>query len=221
MDRPEDEFHADAKPAIPKAVVAFSVVLNVGGDRQVSFNGHFDRDDDQESQNRIVDRVMAVGDRQKAKYDLEKAENEFEEAARHLRNFLNAVPMAEKEVEYRVAVLKVELAEMIKVRNERYNEYAAKHVADRRKGPFEPRGAQIGALANMDNEIEKKRHAIEAAPKDAEQQRQISLNNIYVKQDDLKKRRAHIDDLRRLAGLGPHEFMAGIENEDPLGAEGA
>jgi len=208
-------------PVKAKAVVAFSVVLAVGGDRQISFNGHFDRDDDPDTQNEIVDRIMQVGDRQKAKYDLAKQEAEFEEAARHLRNFLNAIPMAEKTSQHQIATLKVELQAMEEARRDKFNEYASQHVEQRRKGLFVPRGAQESTLRNMDIEIDKKRRAIEAAPKDAEQQRGISVNNIYAKQDELKKRRAYINDLRSLAGLGPHTFMEGIENEDPLGAKGA
>jgi len=56
----------------------------------------------------------------------------------------------------------------------------------------------------MDSEIEKKKAAIVANPADADQQRQIAVNNIYAKQDDLKKRRAAINDLRKLAGLPEH-----------------
>lgn len=197
--------------------IGYSVVANLGGDRQFTAQCFVDSDETDDNINRAIDKVFRAVDRQKAKYDLEKQEAEFEEAARHLRNFLNAVPIAETELKHRIAVLKVELQAMQEAEKAVFDEGYNAHVSANRKGAFEPRGALLSRLNGMDADIKKKMAEIEAAPKDGAQSREQTMNTIARYQEDIIKRRAYINELRRMAGREPHTAFEGIEFEKPGG----
>jgi hypothetical protein len=185
----------------PATAIGYSIISNLGGERQMTVQCFVAEDEDIEVINRRIDRVLAVVDRQKAKYDLAKREQEFEEVALHTRNFLNAIPMAERAAQAQVETLKAELLGMQEARKEVHDEAYSAHVAAGRRGQFRPKGSLEGQLRNMDNEIAKKKLAIEGLPADTAQHRDQTLINIRKYQDDLKKRRGEINDLRKLAGL--------------------
>lgn len=191
----------DLFPPKPEPVVAFSYVVSLGGDRQLNFNAHFGRDAAPEVQNAILDKIALLGDRQKAKYDLAKLEDEFEEVGRHLRNFLNAIPVAKKTAEHQLAVLRTQLGAQKDARDEVYKQGYDAHMKTR-KGAYEPTGALKGRLNGMDIDIRKTEEAIAAVPNDTVQHLSQTAVNVQKYQDDLKKRRAQINDLRKIAGLG-------------------
>ncbi len=196
-------FPEPAREPKPEPVVAGSVVVNCGGDRQINLNFHFGRDDPPESQNAILDKIMALGDRQQAKYSLRKMEDEFEEVGRHLRNFLNAIPIAEK-TQHQIAVLQAKLVAQREARDDVFNQGYEAHGASKRRGVFEPSGALKGRLNGMDIDIKKTEEAIAAVPADVAQHKSQTAVNVQKYQDDLKKRRAQINDLRKIAGLDPN-----------------
>lgn len=191
----------------PEAVVAGSLVVNCGGDRQINLNFHFGRDEDPAVQNAILDKIMALGDRQKAKYDLDKLETEFEEVGRHLRNFLNAIPVAEQTAKHQIAVLQARLAAQKEARDDVFKQGYEAHGASKRRGVFEPTGALKGRLGGMDIDIKKTEDAIAAVPADLAQHKSQTAVNVQKYQDDLKKRRAYINDLRKIAGREPNTLF--------------
>lgn len=196
--------------------IGYSIVVNMGGERQMTVQCFVDSDETEEMISRKIDKVFRVVDRQKAKYDLDKEEKEFEEAARHLRNFLNAIPIAETELKHRIAVMKVELQGMQEGRKQVYEAGYEKFLGSNKKGTFRPAGALESQLRAMDSEIEKKIKAIEAAPNDGAQSRETTLNTIARYQEDITKRRAYINELRKMAGREPHTAFDGIETEKPV-----
>lgn len=196
----------------PEAVVAFSLVVGCGDARQMNFNAHFGRDEDPAVQNAIIDKIMALGDRQKARYDLSKMESEFEEVGRHLRNFLNAIPIAEKTAEHQLAVLNAKLVAQRGARDDVFKAGYEAHGVSKRRGVFEPAGALKGRLNGMDIDIAKTEAAIAAVPADVAQGRSLTATNVLKYQDDLKKRRAQINDLRKVAGLDPNTLF--MEEQD-------
>ena len=217
MDR-QDEIEAPVKA---QPVVTFSIGVVCGDGRQISFNGHFGRDDDAVTQNDIIDRVMRIGNRQKATYDLEKEYKDFEQVGRTIKNFLSAIPMAEKNAKYQIAALKVEAQAKQEARDEVFNEAYKAHVDSHRKSAFVPSGNLKSRLAAMDSEIQKVKDKIAAVPADADQDRQKTAENVYRYQDDLKKRRVHINDLRKMAGLEPYTEFLDEEKANPLEVKGA
>lgn len=208
----------DLKPA---TAIGYSIVTNMGGDRQMTVQCFVGEDEPDEVINARIDKVFRICDRQKARYDLDKQYAEFEEAARHLRNFLNAIPIAEDSSKRQIAALKVELAAKEEARKEVWEEGYQAHLSGHRKGEFVPNGALKGRLAAMDSEIQKVRDKIAAVPADSEQHKQKVLIDIRRYQDDLHKRRIYINDLRRLSGFGEYTEFMDEETANPLEVKGA
>ena len=217
MDRDPDKGF-DLKPA---TAIGYSIVTNMGGDRQMTVQCFVGEDEDEGIINARIDAVFRICDRQKAKYDLKRLYDEFEEKARHLRNFLNAIPIAEKNGQFQVAALKVELSAKEDARKEVFDEGYNAHAKSSRRGPFEPGGALKSRLTAMDAEIQKVREKIAAVPADIQQHKDKVLIDVQRYQDDLRKCRLVINDLRTQAGLEPYtEFMV-EETANPLEAKGA
>jgi hypothetical protein len=184
----------------PATAIGYSIVSNLGGDRQMTVQCFVGEDEAEEVINSRIDKVFKVLDRQKAKYDLDKLESEFEELGRHLHNFIKGLAMAEQTARHQVAVLNVKLGEQQMARRDVYEEGYQKHLSQGRKGTFVPGGALQSRLNGMDIDIQKTKDAIAAAPADAAQSKAQVAENIYKYQDDMKKRRAAINELRKMAG---------------------
>ena len=189
----------------PEPVVAVTVTCNLGGERQMNLAAHFERDASPEEQNRILDQVMRIADRQKARYDLEKMEENFQVVGMNTRNFLLAMGGAEMELKTRVARLKIEAQAKRDAKKEIHDAAYNEHIASGRRGEFKPKGGDLQRMNLADAEIAKLEAAIEAAPKDADQERAKSVATIQRHQEDLRIRRRQINDLRQLAGLPAYE----------------
>lgn len=210
----QEEIKPHVSMASPLGAVTITAAL--GDRRQIQMAINVSAADPIDLQNEMLDRAMTLLDRQQARYDLEKEEKAFEETARHVRNFLNAIPIAEDGVKRQIAVLKVELAGMEDARKEVVNAAVAEHATNNRRGPYEPKGATLSRINAIQGEIDKKKAAIAAAPRDAEQHREQAVVNVRKYQDDMAKQRAKINDLRHMAGLPKYEGFEAEESADPL-----
>lgn len=211
MDRDQQAFAGAA--VRPEPVVAVTITCNLGGERQMQLAAHFNRDASEEEQNAILDRVMRTADRQKARYDLEKLEENFNLCGLNTRNVITAMGAAESELKTRVARLKIELVAKEEARKDVHDEAYQAHAKDR-SGPFVPKGHILQRLNAMDLEIANARAAVEAAPKDAEQERAKLIASIQRNQEDLRIRRKQINDLRQLAGLSPNTEFTDAETAE-------
>lgn len=196
--------------ASPLAAVKIAVAL--GDRRQMEMAINISAADPPEVQDAMLQNALDRMDRIQARYDLEQLEKRFEETGRHLRNFLNAIPVAEQAEKHRTAVLNVELATKRDARKEAYEEGYNAHVSSGRKGTYEPKGALLSRLNGMDAEIRKVEEAIAALPNDTAQHKATTVTNIQKYQDDLRDQRRKINDLRTLAGLPAYELFM-VEQE--------
>lgn len=218
MDREPNDPGFSVKPA---TALGYSIVCNMGGDRQMTVQCFVGEDEPDEVVNGKLDRAFRVVDRIKARYDLERHYKEFEEAGRHLRNFLNAIPIADKNAQYQLAALKVELTTKEEARKEVFDQGYNEHASSGRRGSFTPKGSLQSRLVAMDADIAKVREKIDAVPADTEQHKAKCLIDIQRYQDDLHKRRVAINDLRALAGLEPYVEFLVEETASPLEVKGA
>lgn len=198
----------------PEPVVAVTIVCQLGNERQINLAAHFGRDDDPDEQNRILDQVMKIADRQKAKYDLKTLEENFNMVGLNTRNFLTAYQGAGLELKTRVARLKVEVQAKREAKDEIEKAGYDKHVSDGRSGSYKPKGYDLQRMNLADTEIANLMAAIEAAPKDAEQEKAKAVNTIQRNQEDLRLRRKVINDLRSLAGLSANEDFMDAETAE-------
>jgi hypothetical protein len=191
----------------PGVAIGYSLMCNLGGERQMTVQCFVDEAEPLDVVNARIDRVFQVMDRQKAKYDLANAEKDFEQTARVVRNMLNAIPQAAVGVKAQLETLKAELLGMEEARKEVYDEAYEAHTKAGRRGQFQPKGSLEGRLRNMDNEISKKKAAIEAAPNDVARHRADTLVSLAKYRADMVKQRAHINDMRHLAGLPAYDMF--------------
>jgi hypothetical protein len=106
----------------PGVAIGYSIACNLGGERQMTVQCFVDESEPDEAVHARIDRVFRVVDRQKAKYDLDREIKEFEEVALHTRNFLNAIPMADRAARAQVETLGAELLGLQEARKEVYDE---------------------------------------------------------------------------------------------------
>jgi hypothetical protein len=195
----------------PEPVVAVTITCNLGGERQMSLAAHFERDMPAEQQNEILDRVMKVADRQKARYDLDKEEENFKIVGLNTRNAILAISAGEATANSQIERLKIELAAKIEAREEVFKAAYDAHATSGRRGTFEPKGVILQKLNLADSEIGKTRAALEAAPADAAQHRAQLVGSIQRNQEDMRIRRKRINELRGIAGLPPNDDFIDAE----------
>lgn len=201
MGQDIDEAAGVASAASPLAAVTISCSL--GERRQMQMSINISCADPVEVQNAMLDNAMQRMDRQQARYDLEKLEENFQLVGLNTRNAILALNSADIAQKSQVERLKAELEGKREARVEVFNKAYGEHTAGNRKGEFVPKGFVRANLSRMDADIQKTVDAIEAAPKDAEQEKGKIVGSIQRNQEDLRQRRKQINDLRHLAGLEP------------------
>lgn len=203
MDRDTNAFAGNVSAANPLAMVTLTCAL--GDRRQMQMAINISCADAPQVQNEMLDRAMAIMDRQQARYDLEELEKNFTQVGLTTRNLIAAMAGAEVEVTGRVERLKAELAGKEEGRKAVHDQAYAEHASSGRRGAFAPKGAVLQRLNVMDADIQKTKDAIAAAPQDAAQHRATLAQNVLRHQEDLRVRRLKINDLRKLAGLDPNQ----------------
>ena len=191
----------DKDRAVEVTAIGCSVTMNLGGDRQIVLQSHFASDMGVADQNGVIDRLLLLGDRQKARYDLEREEDQFREVGENLIKILDGIPFAEANYKRQMAALNVELMTKREAKDQEYKEGYDEFLARGGKGAYAPKGHRQAALNRMDNDIAAVEEKIKAAPNDRAQHRQELIKSVLHYQGDLKRRRAKINALRETAGL--------------------
>lgn len=206
MDRDAESFSGAVVRQEP--VVAVTITCNLGQSRQMQLAAHFGRDEDAAVQNEVLDRISGLADRQKARYDLDDEEKNFRTVGLNLRNMIAGMGIAEKVLANQISEIKAKILGYQDAKKEAFNNGAEAWAGSGRKGAFQPNGHLNSQLKAIDAEIARAKQALEAAPKDAAQERGKLVNNIQRYQEDLGVRRAAIDGMRKIAGLEPNtEFL--------------
>lgn len=205
MDREPNDLPVSA--ASPLAMV--TVTCNLGGERQMQMAINISAADPVDIQNAMLDGAMQVMDRQKARYDLEKVEEQFRQVGMNLRNMLAGKPIADNVLANQVASLQAQIQGKTEAVDEITKDAYNAHASSGRKGAYKADNLTRSRLAAADSEIAKLKLALEAAPRDAAQEREKLVNSIQRYQEDMVQRRKQVNDLRKAAGLDPNEdFMA-------------
>lgn len=205
MGQDRDDFKEVVSAASPLAAV--TITCGLGERRQMNMAINISCADPLEVQNEMLDRAMLLLDRQQARYDLEEHEKNFTVVGLNTRNLLSGIPVAENVLKNQIASLRARLEGQVEARDDFQKEEVDKWNASKR-GAYKASGHVQSKFGAMDAEIQKTKDALDAAPKDAEQERAKLKNTIARNQEDLRIRRQHINDLRRLAGLSENtEFM--------------
>lgn len=192
------------EPAVPAEVPApgidISVIVAASDNRQIQLRTMLVQDTPLEIQNAVLDRLMALGDRQKARYDLDKLEEEFRLVGVTLTNLIDGLPHAER--------VHLEAQEKRTAEIKQWSEkFQAEHdigyadfVKTGRQGKWEPKGNRKANMDRMLQAAAKVQEQMVAAEADRLQHRQELTKSVAHYQDDLGKRRKKLNALRALAG---------------------
>lgn len=134
--------------------LGYSIVANLGGDRQMTVQCFVGEDETDAVVNARMDRAFRVVDRQKARYELVDIREELVKHQDTLAQFLEDKARIDHDMDVRIAHLDVQM----NVGNDTYkglhNEAYEKHTASGRQGSFNPTGATKANLERITQGIE-------------------------------------------------------------------
>ena len=183
-------------PAIEVAVIVTSA------DRQIQLKTHMVQTTPDDEANAIVDKLYRMGDRQKARYDLEAEMEGLNKVAVTCTALIAGLPIATANFieahEKRVAEFQGFEADYQKLHDEGY----AEHVKSGRSADsFQPKGGRKANMERLKQAGAKAKEAIDRERAEATRLFDESMKSIAHYRDDLAKRRERVDGLRRLTGI--------------------
>jgi hypothetical protein len=198
-------------PAVEVPAIGCSFTTNLGGDRQIVLQTHFAGDEDEAAINARIDRILRIGDRQKAKYDLEKVEAEFRTVGNAIVDMIAAIPVAARN-HAKTTVEKAATVEGLRAQQEQVRSDAYAEFTDSgKRGAFQMKGHAATNYARIQAEINKVEESVRAAENERAQWLQTQAANIERFRRDLISRREKLNAMRTLAGYDPCTEYADAE----------
>ncbi len=162
----------------PTQVVAlgYSIVGAMSDNAQITFHHAIAEDEDDATVNRKIDRLMAIIDRQRAKYERPAILKELRDLEDMNAQVAEDVANSEQQFQKQQAELDVQIETFNTERKKFFDTAAAKHTRSGREGSYQPRGADQAMLDRQDAGV---RAAVEAKQRN-EAERQQFFQNIDV-----------------------------------------
>ena len=182
----------------PAAALGYSVVVNLDGNRQLTMQCFVAEDEPSEVVNAKLDRVFAVIDRQKARYDLVGENEELSKERGTLAQLEEDLARVDLEFEKSQASLKEQMIELNTQRQAALEAGYNEHTAAGRRGDYQPRG-QTQQTINAVSAAE--RNAAEGLAKneaERDQHRQGVMISVERYRKAVDERTARIDGLTKL-----------------------
>lgn len=131
--------------------LGYSVLANLGGDRQITVQCFVSSDETLKSINTKIDTALAVVDRQKARYELVDLREERHKTAETLAQFEEDFARVELEFAKAQEELKGQIPQVQAAANEAFEKGYADYVTTGRRGDYKPAGTtkQIMQAAEM------------------------------------------------------------------------
>jgi predicted nucleic acid-binding Zn-ribbon protein len=147
--------HGD-KPPMVREVVGTAVGFTIGlaDDRQVTFQTGFAEDEPDHLINARFDRIMALADRQKAKYELVKLREELETHDKALARLVEDIARVDVDFEKSQAQLDVQIVEYQRRKGELEQSIYQNNVSTGRSGNRKPQGHASVSLKNIEAGID-------------------------------------------------------------------
>lgn len=199
----------------PSPAVGTSLLINLGGDRQLTLQCFFPLDSSEDEGNGLIDKLLRFGDRAKARYDLEAMTEQFSLVGLQLQNLIDGMPLAEHKYRESQETLVAEIrkleADKATVLETGYADFRAKG----RLGDYKPSGAIASRGEALARQIAGSKVKIEENERERDGYRQQIIQTIKHHQQDLAKRRLKIDSLRKLVGQEPNTDFLETEQYEP------
>lgn len=191
-------------PTSPTQVAAIDIeyIATLGGDRQLRLRTFVERDLGEDYANGVLDRLTAVGERQKARFDLDALEEQFELKGTALRHLIKGIPAAEANHDA-AAAERAKSIERLRLKEEQlYIDGSAEHDAGGKRGAYRPAGARKAEMEAVARDVAR----LIAEGEKAAAERQAFLDSqrqtILHHWTEFGRLRAKLNELCAKAGLG-------------------
>lgn len=195
----------DENQTMPTQVAAIDIeyIATLGGDRQLRLRTFVERDLGEAYANGVLDRLTAVGERQKARFDLEALDEQFALKGTALRHLIRGIPAAEANHDIAAAARAESVARLRAKGDQLYQDGSAEHDATGKRGPYRPAGARKAEMEAVARDVA--RLIAEGEKADAERQAFLDSQRqtILHHWTEFAKLRAKLNELAARAGLGP------------------
>ena len=188
-------------PLNPAAqALGMSLVQNVPGDRQVTFQCFIASDESLEAQNALIDRMALLAERQRAKGEAVQLVAEVEKREAVIARYGDDKARIDHEHEVAQAKRTVEMSEWLSQAETAEREGYDEHVKGGRRGAYVPSGGRKQRIDAFKAQAKKVEESIAAA--NAEREKHLSNHAVILQQhtEDLDKARFNLQRLERLIG---------------------
>ena len=141
--------------AKPTPAIGYSILANIGDDRQVTFQHFVGEDESDEAANAAIDRIMRIIDRQKAIRRIPDLVKERNQVEGQLTQFARDLAAVEADYAAREEARKKLILELQVKRKETYDAGYAEHATSGRRGSYEPAGRRASMISTLDTDISK------------------------------------------------------------------
>ena len=184
----------------PAPALGYSVLVNLDGNRQLTMQCYVAEDEKAEVVNAKLDRVFAVIDRQKARYDIVNEHEELSKESMMLAQLEEDLARVDADFEKSQAALKTQATEVIAQRNETHDAGYAEHSASGRRGAYEPRGVALQTIKATDAAARNIEAALHKNEAERDQHRQGVLISVERYKKAVAERTSRISGLEKLLG---------------------
>lgn len=180
----------------PAPALGYSIVANLGGDRQITVQCFVGEDEPLSTINAKLDRALAVVDRQKARYEIDEIR---EDLSKHEKTYAQFVEDAERiELDYQQSQkgLNDEIEKLAALHDETRDAGYQAHVSSGRRGGFAPSGhlkQQLSAINGQKLQLAEARDKNTAERDAAISQLAISKARYEAEIDRLKTKIAAVE----------------------------
>lgn len=179
----------------PTPAIGYSILANLGGEKQITFQHFVSEDEDDAEVNAKLDRIIGLIDRQKARVDLPILREELADHERTLAQFMEDKQRLDVDHVAAQARRDLQIATLTKTIEGIHNEAAEQHMGTGRQAPYKPVGQ---VKVNIDRQragiaaIEAEKEVAEAECKQAHQNFDISVKRY---EGEIERRKVKIAEL--------------------------
>lgn len=193
----------DQTPKLP--AIGISYIAQLGGDRQMTLQTFVAREDSPEAANRVIDHMIALGERQKARFDLDREEEQFHLKGAAIENMIRAIPHAEENHRLLLADKLKAIGDLEAKSEAEIAEGYDEHALGGRKGSYSLTGARKQRVEGMARDLARHKADVEKAEAERSQFLQNQEHTILHHQTEFLKMRSRINNMRSTGGLPPIE----------------
>ena len=188
---------SDDKPA---TAIGYSIVVNLDGNRQVTAQCFVAENEDDAAINGKFDRVFAILDRQKARYDVVNERDELRKEETTLDQLKEDLTRADHEYEKAQARLGEQIIEMQAQGKSVFESGYSEHMASGRRGDYVPKGQTQAQARAIEGAVAKAAEDKKRNEAERDQHRAGAMISVQRYEKAIAERKARISHLEQVLG---------------------